>query len=798
MKKILLILMLLPLFASAQFINKNTGYGTSFNRTGADTLLFLPRDTFPVPSAYLAYAFVARKGTDIYVWNTSSHIWELSSGGGAAGGWANLGTGYGLINVNDSTYRVDTTLIATQWYANNGINKYRFGVSGEDEAATSARYFNANQFGFTIDSASQIRLRTDDASFTTRIDISPGQIFERVQSTSTGNFIESTKEPGTLFILGSWDDYLGGSDGNISIEGSAGSLKGGLELYGGGNRSYSELISHHYPSDTTADVSLKSEKLNTYHSRVLLNRTGGIELKTKRLQAHTYKGLSVDLNHQVFIDSIASVSDTTNYKPVTINTSTGQLVKHNYWPSGGGTPTLQQVLDAGSSLATSETVDINATTFTIAGDDATWDTRYRQSITGIKLTRLPQIGGKSGTLDVTDSIYLNSQNTTGPESRLIVYPDSIVLRPNAGVLRFKNLPVGVGTKALRIDATGNVTAADTTAGGAVSFGTDNQIPYTNAGATDFDYSSTFTYDGTTLNVDGAATFNDAGANVDFRIEGDADANAFFVDASADAVGIGTNAPGAKLDIQDASDTYLIAMKTPAQSQYQLHLTSGNSPILALNSQNGDQNAQVSFSAGVSSSNTRPTWFAGRTGGDPSPFEIRSFHPSGAFFEQRLFIQAQGAMVINEGGLDRDTRFEGDNDANLLFVDAGADKVGIGTGTPTMKLQIVSGRVGFYQGADVASAAGAIAVGNDGNVFELTGTAAVTLISNLNWQNGAEITLVFTSTATLTDGTANSGTDIGMELAGNANFVGSADDVITLVLTEVGGTQRWREKSRTVN
>jgi len=114
------------------------------------------------------------------------------------------------------------------------------------------------------------------------------------------------------------------------------------------------------------------------------------------------------------------------------------------------------------------------------------------------------------------------------------------------------------------------------------------------------------------------------------------------------------------------------------------------------------------------------------------------------------------------------------------------------------LQIQSGRILLYQGADVASAAGAIAVGNDGNVFELTGTAAVTLISNLNWQNGAEITLVFTSTATLTDGTANSGTDIGMELAGNANFVGSADDVITLVLTEVGGTQRWREKSRSVN
>jgi hypothetical protein len=115
-----------------------------------------------------------------------------------------------------------------------------------------------------------------------------------------------------------------------------------------------------------------------------------------------------------------------------------------------------------------------------------------------------------------------------------------------------------------------------------------------------------------------------------------------------------------------------------------------------------------------------------------------------------------------------------------------------------KRTMLYGRLEAQQGADVASVAGAIAVGLDGNVFELTGTNAVTLISNLNWQNGSEITFVFTSTATLTDGTANSGTDIGMELAGNANFVGSADDVLTLVLSEIGGVQRWREKSRTVN
>jgi hypothetical protein len=53
---------------------------------------------------------------------------------------------------------------------------------------------------------------------------------------------------------------------------------------------------------------------------------------------------------------------------------------------------------------------------------------------------------------------------------------------------------------------------------------------------------------TALTANGGAVFNENGANVDFRVEGDTDANLIFADASADFVGIGTNAPGAKLDV----------------------------------------------------------------------------------------------------------------------------------------------------------------------------------------------------------------------------------------------------------
>jgi len=90
------------------------------------------------------------------------------------------------------------------------------------------------------------------------------------------------------------------------------------------------------------------------------------------------------------------------------------------------------------------------------------------------------------------------------------------------------------------------------------------------------------------------------------------------------------------------------------------------------------------------------------------------------------------------------------------------------------------------------------LGSDGNSFEITGTNTITAINNTNWINGSEITLLFTSTAVLTDGTANSGTSIGMELAGNTNFTASAGATIKLILSEIGGTQAWREVSRSIN
>lgn len=101
-----------------------------------------------------------------------------------------------------------------------------------------------------------------------------------------------------------------------------------------------------------------------------------------------------------------------------------------------------------------------------------------------------------------------------------------------------------------------------------------------------------------------------------------------------------------------------------------------------------------------------------------------------------------------------------------------------------------------QGADIASANN-LTLGSDGNMFEITGTTQINLISNVSWQNGSQVTLLFTSTPTVKHNQTTSGTDITVQLAGAADFVASAGDTLTLVLSEIGGTQAWREVSRAV-
>jgi hypothetical protein len=108
-----------------------------------------------------------------------------------------------------------------------------------------------------------------------------------------------------------------------------------------------------------------------------------------------------------------------------------------------------------------------------------------------------------------------------------------------------------------------------------------------------------------------------------------------------------------------------------------------------------------------------------------------------------------------------------------------------------------GRIQGAQGVDVASATNLVLT--SGNSFEITGTTKIDLISNLGWQEGSVVSLTCNESVTFDDGTATSGTNITLVLAGGADFDCTAEDVLVLKLDSTTATgQAWREQSRSVN
>ena len=78
---------------------------------------------------------------------------------------------------------------------------------------------------------------------------------------------------------------------------------------------------------------------------------------------------------------------------------------------------------------------------------------------------------------------------------------------------------------------------------------------------------------------GNIIFNESGADVDFRVEGDTDANLLFVDASTDNVGIGTSSPNYKLEVNGsfAATTKSFVIDHPTKPNMKLRYGSLESP-----------------------------------------------------------------------------------------------------------------------------------------------------------------------------------------------------------------------------
>lgn len=104
------------------------------------------------------------------------------------------------------------------------------------------------------------------------------------------------------------------------------------------------------------------------------------------------------------------------------------------------------------------------------------------------------------------------------------------------------------------------------------------------------------------------------------------------------------------------------------------------------------------------------------------------------------------------------------------------------------------RVSEAQGATVASANN-LALGSDGNRFQISGTTTINLIDNTAWQGGSRIVLHFQGSLTVAHNVAASGNNKPIMLSGAANFSATADDQLELQYDSTAA--KWYEVGRTV-
>lgn len=212
-----------------------------------------------------------------------------------------------------------------------------------------------------------------------------------------------------------------------------------------------------------------------------------------------------------------------------------------------------------------DTISIAGSTLTLGGN-VTFNGAYATSFTVSANTTLTfPTSGVLSTLAGTESL----------SNKTLVAP--LLGTPASGVAtNITGLPLSTGV-------TGTLPVANGGTGVTSSTGTGNTV---------LSASPTFTGTVTTAgaSLDGAVVINEAGANVDFRVEGDTVSNLLVVDASTDHIGIGISAPLAMLEIDSQpSGDVMLRGKTAGTSSgtTSIRFANGSGTEITRMRQNGD-------------------------------------------------------------------------------------------------------------------------------------------------------------------------------------------------------------------
>jgi hypothetical protein len=137
-----------------------------------------------------------------------------------------------------------------------------------------------------------------------------------------------------------------------------------------------------------------------------------------------------------------------------------------------------------------------------------------------------------------------------------------------------------------------------------------------------------------VSIDGGTfTFNDAGADLDFRFEGDTDQNLLFGDAGNDRIGIGTNTPNYILDIGSSTD----ALKLP-EGNTATRPTAATG-IIRFNTETGKYEGSTDGSTYVdfATAGDTPTFTKETTTGDGSTTTFSGFFSTAPASANNVFV-----------------------------------------------------------------------------------------------------------------------------------------------------------------
>ena len=388
-------------------------------------------------------------------------------------------------------------------------------------------------------------------------------------------------------------------------------------------------------ADTTGNVTFTSVlNASTFNSTTI--DTTNIEVTNIKAKDGTAAVVLTDSTGAVGVSTALTASAAVTFSATSANIALGTSQTTGTFTVGGaaqtGAITVDQstkthtinIASGATENAATKTVNVatggvsgSTTTITIGSENGTSTTV--NGATSLNASDGSALFVGNSTASTSGSSYLTFKNKDGPGVYRNVARVSGKTTDNGGngEMLFETYASGIAYKGLKIDNISGVSMYDTSgnvklywdssnvrlginkASPSTTLDVDGTISGTTVDTTNIEVTNVKAKDGTAaivltdstgavtvstaLTANGGAVFNENGANVDFRVEGDTDANLIFADASADAVGIGTNAPTEKVDVNGAIVSKAAATLSSGAGAY-LYYTSGTSSaeLTALN------------------------------------------------------------------------------------------------------------------------------------------------------------------------------------------------------------------------